>query len=434
MYEDFYQLEKPPFRMTPDPKFLYLGPSHQEALAAIVYGVEQRKGFVVVVGEVGLGKTTILRCYLAEHDAKRLSVAYIFNANLTFKALLETIFRELSIADPPEDVVGMVNRLHDVFIEEYRQGRNVVLVVDEAQNMPIETLENLRVLSNLETETDKLVQIVLVGQPEFAETLAVRELRQLKQRVAVRSTLEPLTDAQSHAYIEFRLSKAGSSSSSVFTRGALRKIVAHARGVPRTLNILCDNALVTGLGYQKKPVTAAIVNEIIGDLEGKTRAVGHLWVRASLAALAVASVVLLVSPFWGFLQPGPGTGMKLPSTVHAPAGPATSSSREPSPLPRPSDDGRGAEAVRPIEGTAVPQPVGHRIVATKVVGDGDMLFRMAVDVYGFANTEVLQRIVAYNPGITDVNRILVGTAIRFPDVSDLQTRRPGPVTPGQWTP
>jgi general secretion pathway protein A len=287
MYEDFYQLEKPPFRMTPDPRFLYPSPSHQEALAAIVYGVQQRKGFIVVVGEVGLGKTTILRSYLAEHDAKRLSVAYVFNANVTFKALLQTIFRELSIADPPADVTGMVDRLHDVFIEEYRQGRNVVLVIDEAQNMPTETLENLRVLSNLESTTDKLLQIVLVGQPEFAEKLELRELRQLKQRIAVRSTLSPLTDAQSRSYIEHRLNKAGATSLSVFTRAALRKIISRAKGVPRMLNILCDNALVTGLGYQKKPVTAGVVREIIGDLEGRVRVVHRRWAWVSAAVIVV---------------------------------------------------------------------------------------------------------------------------------------------------
>jgi len=433
MYNVFYQLEKPPFRMTPDPKFLYLGPSHQEALAAIVYGVEQRKGFVVVVGEVGLGKTTLLRSYLAEHDARRLSVAYIFNANITFKELLETIFRELSIAAPPDDVVGMVNRLHDVFIEEYRQGRNVVVVVDEAQNMPLETIENLRALSNFETETDKLVQIVLVGQTEFAEMLDLHELRQIKQRIAVRATLSPLTDAQSHAYIEYRLNRAGSSSESVFTRGALRKIVKHARGVPRTINILCDNALITGLGYQKKPITAAIVKEIIGDLEGDIRPAGHRWwAWAPLAALFVAGVVLLGSPFWRFVLPGPDTLlMTLPIPVLAPARQAPWSSRELAPLPPPNDDGTRAYAIRPDAGTAALQPAGLRVIATRVVNDGDTLIRMAVDVYGFANTEVLQRIVAYNPGIADVNRIMVGMAIRFPDVSDLQTRRPGPVTPGQ---
>ena len=427
MYEEFYQLEKPPFRMTPDPEFLYLSPSHQEALAAIVYGVEQRKGFVVVVGEVGLGKTTILRCYLAQHDPKRLSIAYIFYANLTFKGLLETIFRELSIEDRPDDVVGMVNRLHDVFIEEYRQGRNVVLVVDEAQNMPIDTLENLRVLSNLETFTDKLVQIVLVGQPEFAETLNVRELRQFRQRIAVRSTLSPLTDEESQAYIEFRLSKAGSSSSSVFTRGALREIVKRSGGIPRMLNILCDSALITGLGYQKKPVTVAIVHEIIGDLEGKIRAAGHLWVRvslAALAALAVASVVLLVSPFWGFLQPGRDTARQIRNSPPAPTRPATGPSREPSPLPLPGDEGNRAEASRPVVDAAARQPAERPLVATRVVKKGDTLNRLAANVYGFVTAEVLQRIVKHNPGIGDGNRILVGTAIRFPDVSDLQPTRP----------
>ena len=256
MYQEFFGLNRTPFHITPDPDFLFLSRSHEEALASIVYGVDQRKGFVVVLGDVGLGKTTILRYYLEELAPKDLTTAYVFNPNVTLKALLDTIFRELGIGEKPDNVPDMVDHLHGMFLDEYQRGRNVVLIVDEAQNMPVETLEGLRLLSNLESSTDKLIQVVLVGQPEFAARLELPEMRQLRQRVAVRSTIVPFTERESLAYIEHRLNKAGGTSASAFTPGALREVVEHAKGVPRVINILCDNALVNGLGCQKKPVTA----------------------------------------------------------------------------------------------------------------------------------------------------------------------------------
>jgi len=268
MYETFYGMSKAAFQITPDPEFLYLSPSHKEALGSIIYGIEQRKGFIVVLGEVGLGKTTVLRSYLDGRDRERLTLIYVFNPNLSFHALLETILKALGVDDAPDSAHGMVDRLHHRVVDEYQNGRNVVLVVDEAQNMPVETLEQLRVLSNLETATDKLLQIVLVGQPEFADALSRRELRQLRQRIAVRCTLSPLSRRESEEYIEHRLNRAGSTSSSVFTRGALCQIVHHAEGVPRTLNIVCDNALVTGFGYRRNPVTGDVVREVIRDLAG----------------------------------------------------------------------------------------------------------------------------------------------------------------------
>jgi general secretion pathway protein A len=298
MYETFYGISKTPFQITPDPQFLYLSPSHKEALGSIIYGIEQRKGFVVVLGEVGLGKTTVLRSYLDRRDRQWMTLVYVFNPNLSFHALLETILKALGIDDALQSAHGMVDRLHHRLVEEYQNGRNVVLVVDEAQNMPVETLEQLRVLSNLETATDKLLQIVLVGQPEFAATLGRHELRQLRQRIAVRCTLSPLSERDSEAYIEYRLNRVGATSASVFTRKALRQIVQHARGVPRTLNIVCDNVLVTGLGYRRKPVTGDVVQEVIRDLaglEGRTTMPYRRWALTALALIVVLAGVLVVS-------------------------------------------------------------------------------------------------------------------------------------------
>ena len=294
MYQNFYRLKKEPFHITPNPEFLFLSPSHKQALGSIVYGVRNRKGFIVVTGEVGVGKTTVLRSYLEGVAKQKTKVIYIFNTNVSFKNLLKTIYKELGLDPKSGDIVEMLNDLYQILMEEYKQGNTVLLIADEAQNMPIETLENLRMLSNLETSNDKLLQIVLIGQYEFEDILNLHELRQLKQRIVIRSTIVPLTQKESIAYIMHRLGKAAMNGSPVFTKGAMKRIVKKAKGIPRILNILCDNALITGFGYKKRPVNAKIVDEVITDYyKGGEKEPSLLkWVIAS-AALLLFIVLLL---------------------------------------------------------------------------------------------------------------------------------------------
>jgi general secretion pathway protein A len=431
MYENFYRLKKAPFHITPDPEFLYLGSTHKEALASIVYGVEKRKGFIVIVGEVGLGKTTILRSYLERVDKQHLKIIYVFNPNVSFGALLDTIFQELGLAPVQGDVSAKVTRLHELLVEEYRQGRNVVLVVDEAQNTPVETLENLRMLSNLETSTDKLIQIVLVGPPELEALLDRHELRQLKQRIAVRSTLAPLSAAESLAYIRFRLEKAGAESTDIFTGGALRRIVRQAKGIPRILNILCDNALITGLGYEKKPVTAAIAREVIADLGG--RRVSHLWKWevAALAALLVVGGLFFMAPLIYQTTSGPEPRGASPPALPAPIAMAPAPAP---PLPKPPATSNPPDAQGTTQATQAAQAVASQaqrapaaekpaarrnrtVVATRVVKPGDVLYQLALEVYGFTGKKVVDEIVRSNPGIKNPDMLPVGMRIRFPDVS-----------------
>ncbi len=273
MYTNFYSFDKEPFHVTPDPDFLFLSPSHKEALASIIYGIEKRKGFIVITGEVGVGKTTILRYYLEKIKSQKRKIIYIFNPGISFHDLITTIYRELGIEARNESLFDRVHRLHEAMIEEFKVGFNIVLVIDEAQNMPVETLENLRMLSNLETSTDKLIQIVMVGQPEFEDMLNKNILRQLKQRVAVYSKILPLTPRESGEYIRHRLKTAGGEGEYPypFTKGALKKIIAESRGIPRLINILSDNSLIAGFGYQKKPVHAKIVSEVIADFKGERK-------------------------------------------------------------------------------------------------------------------------------------------------------------------
>jgi len=382
MYLSFYGLKKQPFHLTPDPEFLYLSPSHKEALAAIIYGIEERKGFVAITGAVGAGKTTILRSYLESAERKGLKIIYIFNAKLTFEGLLKTIYRELNLPLEGSDVVEMVNGLYEVLIEEYKQDNTVVLVVDEAQNMPVDTLESLRMISSLETSRDKLIQIVLVGQPEFEEMLNRDRLRQLKQRLAVRSTILPLTKEESLEYIKFRLQKAGAPSATVFTTPALKKIIKKAQGIPRVINVLCDNALITGFGYQKRPVTERIAEEIIGDFDGKGR---PRFVQRQLPRAAALALLLV---FFGITWFLPFKRVLFDQT-------AMSMSREqieeddairqvrPAVYAAAKDD-RVREVPASGELRGAPPHKNEPVVVTKTVTRGDALWQLLRDVYGLA--------------------------------------------------
>jgi general secretion pathway protein A len=267
MYLDFYQLKKAPFHITPDPEFLFLSPTHKAALGAIIHGIEEGYSFVVIVGEVGAGKTTLIRAYLERADQQQFKTIYIVNADVSSRSLLKTILRELDVDFEPDDPFDMINHLHQILLEKYEQGHKVALIIDEAQNMPVETLDHLRILSNLETPTEKLLPIVLVGQPELKHKLDLKELRNLKQRVVLHVTIEPLTDEQSLAYIHHRLAKVATTLDPIFTQSALKRIIATAKGTPRILSTLCTNALIAGFGYRQNPITARTVKEVINHLD-----------------------------------------------------------------------------------------------------------------------------------------------------------------------
>lgn len=265
MYLKHYGLSREPFGVTPDPDYLYLSPTHKEALATVIYGIRERKGFIAITGEVGTGKTTILRSALVRLDQNVEKPIYVFNSNVNFKELLRTILNELGIEDVPMSTDMRVRMLYELLIQEYAAKRNVYVIIDEAQNMPVKTLERLRMLSNLETTKDKLLQIVLVGQPELERKLNLHELRQLKQRIAVRAVILPLTKEESLEYIQHRLLKANAPRVWIFTEGARLTIVEHAHGNPRMINILADNALVACFGCGKRVVTTRMVEEVVRD-------------------------------------------------------------------------------------------------------------------------------------------------------------------------
>ena len=390
-------------------------------MAGIIYGIEERKGFVAITGAVGVGKTTILRSYLEQADRKHLKIIYIFNARLTFEGLVKTIYQELGLQAESNDVLEMVNRLYEVLIDEYKQGNAVVMVIDEAQNMPVDTLEDLRMLSNLETSKDKLIQIVLVGQPEFEDELNLDRLKQLKQRLAVRAKILPLTEAQSVDYVKFRLQKAGADREPIFTDAAVKKIVKNGKGIPRVMNVICDNSLITGLGYQKKPVTAKIVEEIISDLEGsKPKRLVRWWVFGSVVlALILAGIAWLLPR--GEVAAGKTKGVSQYEHKDQDAA-AKDISPDTKPTVEKGEAERISVAAQAREEVRVPAEKSELPVVKKTVVLGDTLTKLSLDVYGYTDTDVVKWVQQNNPQITDPDVIPVGITVTFPSVPSVRAR------------
>lgn len=389
MYLNFFHLSKEPFQITPDPSFLYLSPGHKEALASIIYGVEKKKGFVLIIGAVGVGKTTILRAYLEKVEKQKIRIVYLFNANISYYNLIKYVFSELSVVPESEDIFEMVNQLHKVLIDEYRQGRNVLLLIDEAQNMPVDTLENLRMLSNLETATEKLIQIVFSGQPEFDKTLNREELKQLRQRIAVKAVISPLTNEEGLTYIHHRLKRAADKESVIFTAYALKEIVRISKGIPRVINVLCDNSLITAFGYRKKKVTISVVKEIIRDF-GMQRS---LSVRLRLNLLI--GILIAIGVYLGIKETSVLLGAKSAQPLQAIKPPPRASTET-----SPEKDKALAVSAKP--------PV------TRVIERGDTLANLVKEVYGQVDAQMIRQVIKANPNIDNENLILEGGVIVFP--------------------
>lgn len=249
MYNDYYQLKENPFNTTADPDFFFSSKTHSEAVANLIYGIEQRKGIIVVTGEIGTGKTTLCR-KIFKLSTKRIKFALVLNPKCSEIQLLQMIVHDLGIVTQSKNKYGLVQALNEFLIAESIEGNNIVVVIDEAQHLTVKQLEQVRLLSNLETEKDKLLQIILVGQPELYDKLQLPDLRQLRQRVAVHFHVQPLGKDDVRQYIQHRLGKAvidpDLSKKVEFTEQAIDSIFHLTQGSPRTINILCDRALLAG--------------------------------------------------------------------------------------------------------------------------------------------------------------------------------------------
>jgi general secretion pathway protein A len=269
IYHGHFGFTREPFNVTPDPSFLYLSGSHKEALAQLVYGIKARRGFVVLTGEVGTGKTTLIHSVLRELNDGHTHSAFIFNLIGSQKDLLRSVCQDFGLTPPVEserEIHDYLNLLNRFLLDSYRNGDNVALIIDEAQNLSAEVLESVRLLSNFETPQDKLLQILLVGQPELGARLNRSELRQLKQRVALRYHLSPLNLTECREYIAKRLEIADGNIA-LFTDKAVEAVHTYSGGIPRLINILCDNGLLTAYALREKWVGAAMIAEVARDLQ-----------------------------------------------------------------------------------------------------------------------------------------------------------------------
>ncbi len=294
MYEAFYGLDEKPFNLTPDPRFLYLSEKHKDAFAHLVYGIRNRSGFVMVSGEIGTGKTTICRTLVSQLDPDT-EIAFIFNPYLDPVELLRKINEDFGIPSRATSVKGLVDELNGYLLARRAAGKNCVLVIDEAQNLKPDVLEQIRLLSNLETESEKLLQIILIGQPELGQMLELPELRQLNQRITARYHLKALNEEETLHYIASRLKAAGGHGKIHFSRPAVRAVYRASRGTPRVINAVCDRALLIGYTRETRYIGKGIIKQAAKEIRGERFGKRPVWRRfLPTPALAMSAILLVI--------------------------------------------------------------------------------------------------------------------------------------------
>jgi general secretion pathway protein A len=336
MYQRFFDLRERPFKLVPNPAYLFLSRCHEEALAHLTYAVAQGDGFVTIIGEVGTGKTTLCRTFL-EHLDETVEAAFIFNPKLDAIQLLKAINDEFGIDSAPDNTKDLIDYLNRFLIDRRAAGRNVILVIDEAQNLSKEVLEQLRLLSNLETTVDKLLQIVLVGQPELADVLDAHDMRQLGQRITLSCWLSPLSLKETRDYIQHRISVASTKSGIRFDHAAYRAIHRYSAGIPRLINIACDRALLTAYSLNRSRISGKIARDAIQELAGMGEVKRRGTSGAALGALATAAAVVLVTGY--LLYSGGRTSRMVPAIEHGGAATASDTAADgdaPDEAPQPS--------------------------------------------------------------------------------------------------
>lgn len=369
MYAPFFGLQHPPFSIAPDPRYLFMSERHREALAHLLYGLDAGGGFVLLTGEVGAGKTTVCRCFLEQIPA-HCNVAYIFNPKLTVGELLRTICDEFGVPHQPtvpgvETVKDYIDPLNASLLAAHGAGRNTVLIIDEAQNLSADVLEQLRLLTNLETSERKLLQIILIGQPELRAMVAQPSMEQLAQRVIARFHLGPLSPQETEQYIAHRLAVAGLNGPLPFDRRALRRVQEISQGIPRRINLLCDRALLGAYAEGARQVTRAIVNRAareVFDAPGSAQALRGAratlprWVWASVGAVAGAAAVVALGAGVGVLPWNLGEPQPAPRAAASSAGSSAVAQGAGAPASGPQGNPGTADAVAPRAATSALEP------------------------------------------------------------------------------
>ncbi len=469
MLLDYYQLAEQPFGVTPDSRFLYLGPKHREALASLVYGTESNRGFLALIAKPGMGKTSLLYHYLS-YLRDKARTAFVFRTDCDAREFIRHVLMDLGIDVKGMDLPAMHDSLNRLLTEEMRAGRRFVLVIDEAQNLDESVLESVRLLSNFETPWMKLMQIVLAGQPQLADRLSRPSMAQLRQRISMVIRIEPLTHEEVNAYIDHRLLVAGGENNPIFTAGARKLIADHSEGIPRNINNLCFNAMSLGCALKRKTIDRDIINDVIADLDleslrekppatqaatipsapvakpprpiavlsSSAKSESTFGRFAPKVALASVAVVGLSWAAMHTMRPATHameTSTAAPALVPVSAGlaPAITSLTPPpvepvsasaTPVATPSP-----AIVLPAATTAMATltPTSSRLLAvapnpaseTVRVTHGETLYRISVQRYGKYNQAVLQEIRDLNPWLDDANHIRPGQTIRIPSAKEV---------------
>ena len=441
VYAEYFKLSSQPFSLTPDPAFLYLGPAHREALAAVEYGLTDRRGFVTLVGEVGTGKTTLLYSLLRRLGPE-FQVAYVTYTHQSVRRLLNSVLKDLGIPAPGTSKAALILALNRHLRRRGEEGGTTAIVVDEAQNLSDQAFEELRLLSNLETCTQKLIQIVLVGQPELEDRLRRPQLRQIQDRVSVRSVVNPLPDKEMRRYIEHRLQLVGGTADALFMPWALRLIIRRAAGIPRRANILCHNALLFAYGRNLPRVTARIAREAMADMDRRRglfprAGLRRIVQRAGVArwVFAAAAVTAALVAFHPLRSSPPAVVVTADPRETAPPAvppPVDSGVAATDPAPRPlvvdevaggaaSEEAAPAAAVRPAssERAAVTPRTAAAAPLSVTVPRGAHLLALARGIYGqdlqgARAEELLAEVRRLNPQLKDPNVIFAGDSLLLP--------------------
>jgi general secretion pathway protein A len=432
MYNSYFGFSVSPFRVTPDPSLFYSNPVYEEAYANLRYGIEAKKGFIVITGEVGTGKTTLLRKLMTHTSEGIIHTVYVFNTYLNFTELLQVIHYDLGLGQKEANRVKLLQELNDYLITQLKDGHIVSVLVDEAQNLSDEALEGLRLLSNLETDQEKLIQIVLMGQPELQARLDQPSLRQLKQRVALQCRLVPLRDEEVCRYIDFRLRAAGYTGKRLFHADAYRQIAIASNGIPRLVNIICDNALLCAFGRSEKIISKDIINEVAGDL--------RLTPQKELTQTQSSSSAIAAQPDTN--MPGAKSATKLPQrklrrlarfgleTCLVIVGLITVASFI-DPRNFLVNAGRTLETAKGnlnewalfmSHHQAAPAKANAQVeVEIKeqrvIIPQGSSIYKIATEAYGTKNGLGMDLIKEFNPGIKSLARVAAGRAVLLPSLT-----------------
>ncbi len=445
MVLDYFKLREQPFGVTPDSRYLFLSPTHREALASLLYGVDAGCGFLALIAQPGLGKTTLLFQALNQLREKALTV-FLFQTVCTPLDLLRALLTGLEVQETQGTLIQMQSRLKEVLVEQARRGKRVVVVIDEAQNLDDSVLELVRMLSNFETPREKLIQIILSGQPQLAEKIGSPDLEQLRQRVSIFASLKPFTREDTQLYMEHRLRIAGYSFDvPLFTRNAIALIAEYSEGIPRNINNLCFNSLSLACALQKKPIDSEIVREVIADMDlgrfrkkspapaklehSGSRAVPAFLSTESAAslfsgwmpkfALALVCVLILIGSLFAtlrWLRPSPKAALHSAGAASAAAPTRVYSPQISAPQP-------AAPAAATVQVESAPPPLvaadlsseqAAQPAMTVDVRPGRTLLGICVESFGKCNPTLLQEIRKLNPELSNLDHIEPGQKLRLP--------------------